>query len=59
MVITGAASGMAKVATELGANVYALDLNEVSLLVTQSFKVNMANLLPVLHQLTFGNAVSK
>lgn len=47
VVITGAASGMAKAAAEflieLGANVYALDLNEVSLPVTQSFKVNMGN----------------
>lgn len=47
VVITGAASGMAKAATELlielGAKVYALDLNEVSLPVTKSFKVNMGN----------------
>jgi len=47
VVITGAASGMAKAATELllelGANVYALDLNEVTLPVKQSFKVNMGN----------------
>lgn len=47
VVITGSASGMAKAATEflldLGANVYALDLNEVTLPVKQSFKVNMGN----------------
>lgn len=47
VVITGAASGMAKAATkfllDLGANVYALDLNEVTLPVKQSFKVNMEN----------------
>ena len=45
VVITGAASGMAKAATELlielGANVYALDINEVKLPVTKSYKVNM------------------
>lgn len=47
IVITGAASGMAKAAAELlielGANVYALDLNEVTLPVTESFQVNMGN----------------
>ena len=45
VVITGAASGMAKAATELlielGANVFALDINEVKLPVTKSYKVNM------------------
>lgn len=47
IVITGAASGMAQSAAELlidlGANVYALDLNEVTLPVKQSFKVDMGN----------------
>jgi NAD(P)-dependent dehydrogenase (short-subunit alcohol dehydrogenase family) len=47
VVVTGAASGMAKAAAEflieLGANVYALDLNEVTLPFKQSFRVNMGN----------------
>lgn len=46
VVITGAASGMGKAATEflidLGANVYAFDLNEVELPVTKSFKVDVS-----------------
>ncbi|MHA6250381.1 SDR family oxidoreductase [Oceanobacillus sp. CAU 1775] len=46
VVITGAASGMGKAATEflieLGANVYAFDMNEVTLPVTKSFKVDMS-----------------
>src|SRR5690625_1258951 len=45
VVITGAASGMAKAAAELliklDAKVYALDLNEVTVPVEKSFKVNM------------------
>ncbi|GBF75388.1 3-alpha-hydroxysteroid dehydrogenase [Paenibacillus sp. 598K] len=47
VVVTGAASGMAKAAAQflidLGANVYALDLNEVSLPVTRAFRVNLGN----------------
>lgn len=47
VVITGSASGMSKAATELlidlGANVYAIDLNEISLPVKQSFRANLAN----------------
>lgn len=45
VVITGAALGIARAMTELlieiGAKVYALDINEVKLPVTKSYKVNM------------------
>ena len=45
VVITGAASGMGAAATQLlidaGANVYALDIGEVTAPVTKAFKVNI------------------
>jgi len=47
VVITGAASGMSKAAAELllelGADVYALDLNEVTLPVKRSWRVDMSS----------------
>lgn len=47
VVITGSASGMSYDATEmlieLGANVYAVDLNEISLPVKRAFKANLAD----------------
>lgn len=47
VVITGSASGMSKAATELlidlGANVYAIDLNPISLPVQKAFRANLAN----------------
>ena len=47
VVITGAASGMARSATELlislGANVYAIDINPVDLNVTQSYQIGRAH----------------
>jgi NAD(P)-dependent dehydrogenase (short-subunit alcohol dehydrogenase family) len=47
VVITGSASGMSKDATELllelGANVYAVDLNEIELPVKQAFKANLGD----------------
>lgn len=47
VVITGAASGMSKSATELllelGANVYAIDKNPIDLNVTKSFQVDLSN----------------
>ena len=56
VVITGAASGMAQAAAkfliDLGANVYALDLNDVTLPVKQSFKVNMGNKEEIDHVIT-------
>ncbi len=46
VVITGAASGMARSATELlislGANVYAIDINPVDLNVTQSYQADLS-----------------
>lgn len=46
VVITGSASGMSYDATEmlieLGANVYAVDLNEITLPVKKAFKANLA-----------------
>lgn len=47
VVITGSASGMSKSATELlielGANVYAIDINEIDLPTTKSFKADLSN----------------
>ncbi len=47
VVITGSASGMSKSATELllelGANVYAIDINEITLPVTKAFKADLSN----------------
>lgn len=47
VVITGAASGMSKSATELllelGANVYAIDKNEIDLPVKEKFQVDLSN----------------
>ena len=46
VVITGSASGMSKVATELllelGANVYAIDINKIDLPVTKAFQADMS-----------------
>ena len=47
VVITGAASGMSKSAAELllelGANVYAIDKNEINLPVKEKFQVDLSN----------------
>lgn len=47
VVITGSASGMSKSATEmlieLGANVYAIDINPIDLPVTKAFKADLSN----------------
>lgn len=47
VVISGSASGMSYAATklllELGANVYALDINEIELPVTKKYQVNLEN----------------
>lgn len=46
VVITGSASGMSKAATELllelGANVYAIDINKIDLPVTKAFQADMS-----------------
>ena len=46
VVITGSASGMSKSATELllelGANVYAIDINKIDLPVTKSFQADLS-----------------
>ncbi len=47
VVITGSASGMSKAATELllelGANVYAIDINKIDLPVTKAFQADLSN----------------